>query len=155
KGVMVTQKGLSNYLQWAEKAYGMEEGEGAPVQSPLGFDLTVSSLLLPLVAGKKVVLVGEGVGGEKLGEALEGNQDFSLVKLTPGHVNMLGQRWRGEGVKGQSRALVIGGEALLGESLQWWQKHAPETRLINEYGPTETVVGCCVYEVKAGEQIRG
>src|SRR4029077_14913946 len=28
-------------------------------------------------------------------------------------------------------------------------------RLINEYGPTETVVGCCVYEVKEQEVFGG
>src|SRR5262249_3491501 len=33
------------------------------------------------------------------------------------------------------------------ESIAFWQAYAPMTRLINEYGPTETVVGCCVYEV--------
>ena len=35
--------------------------------------------------------------------------------------------------------------------LSFWRRHAPNTRLINEYGPTETVVGCCGYEVPAGE----
>jgi acyl carrier protein len=50
---------------------------------------------------------------------------------------------------------VIGGEAMKGESLSFWRRHAPTTRLINEYGPTETVVGCCVYEVPAGEVVAG
>ena len=31
------------------------------------------------------------------------------------------------------------------------RRHAPQTRLINEYGPTETVVGCTVYEVQPGD----
>src|SRR4029079_7167521 len=31
--------------------------------------------------------------------------------------------------------------------LAFWRRHAPSTRIINEYGPTETVVGCCVYEL--------
>ena len=36
------------------------------------------------------------------------------------------------------------------EQLSFWREHAPDTRpLINEYGPTETVVGCCVYECDA------
>ena len=38
----------------------------------------------------------------------------------------------------------------MGEHLAFWQHHAPGTRLINEYGPTETVVGCCVYELPTG-----
>jgi len=54
-----------------------------------------------------------------------------------------------------SRTFVIGGENLLAESLHLWREAAPETRLINEYGPTETVVGCCVYEVQPGDPHTG
>src|SRR4029079_2516472 len=35
--------------------------------------------------------------------------------------------------------------------LAFWRRHAPSTRIINEYGPTETVVGCCVYELPPEE----
>ena len=41
------------------------------------------------------------------------------------------------------------GPVLEEEVLEFWREHAPETRLINEYGSTETVVGCSVYEVGA------
>src|SRR6185369_12110366 len=50
-------------------------------------------------------------------------------------------------VPGSASVLVIGGEPLTGESLAFWRSHAPDLRLMNEYGPTETVVGCCVYAV--------
>jgi hypothetical protein len=46
---------------------------------------------------------------------------------------------------------VIGGEELKTGGLKYWQERARGTRLINEYGPTETVVGCCVYEVNGAE----
>ncbi|MEL7239775.1 MAG: non-ribosomal peptide synthetase, partial [Planctomycetota bacterium] len=42
---------------------------------------------------------------------------------------------------------VVGGETLTAETLAFWRTNAPQARFINEYGPTETVVGCCVYEV--------
>src|SRR5262249_28741273 len=47
--------------------------------------------------------------------------------------------------------LVIGGEALFGEDLAYWRAYAPQTWIVNEYGPTETVVGCCVFERPSGE----
>ena len=54
-----------------------------------------------------------------------------------------------------ARTLVIGGENLLAEHLTLWRGSASATRLINEYGPTETVVGCCIYEVQAADPRNG
>jgi acyl-coenzyme A synthetase/AMP-(fatty) acid ligase/acyl carrier protein len=48
-------------------------------------------------------------------------------------------------------ALVVGGENLLAKAIAFWQQNAAGTRIFNEYGPTETVVGCCVYEAQKSE----
>jgi len=155
KGVMVTHGGLANYLHWARSAYIREESQfGAPVHSPVGFDLTVTSLFCPLLAGQAVELIAEEEGVEGLSAAMR-RHDFSLVKLTPAHLDLLARSIPAEEAAGAGRALVIGGEALSGDSLAFWREHAPRTRLINEYGPTETVVGCCVHEVAAGEAPAG
>src|SRR5205085_657960 len=37
------------------------------------------------------------------------------------------------------------------EHLAFWREHAPGTVVFNEYGPTEAVVGCCVYRVPVGD----
>jgi amino acid adenylation domain-containing protein len=150
KGVMITHRGVVNYLSWCRRAYRVEEGRGAPVHSSLGFDLTVTSLFAPLVSGRGVVLVPDGEGAESLQSVLDAGGGFSLIKITPAHLSLLAELLPPSEAARLTRALVIGGEALHGEALQFWREHAPETRIVNEYGPTETVVGCCVYEVAAG-----
>ncbi|WP_342381799.1 non-ribosomal peptide synthase/polyketide synthase [Myxococcus stipitatus] len=155
KGVMVEHRGVVNYLTWALRAYGLTEGGGSPVHSPLSFDLTVTSLVAPLVAGRPVVLVPEEAGIEGLGEALLTGGPYGLVKLTPTHLRMLAAQLGPDAARGHTRAFVIGGEALTAEGIAFWREHAPDTRLINEYGPTETVVGCCVYTVSAADPMSG
>ena len=155
KGVMVPHRGLANYLSWCSRAYDVEEGWGAPVHSPLGFDLTVTSLFSPLLAGRSVWLLPEAPGAENLSAALRARGGCGLVKLTPAHLEMLAPDLEAHGPTGLTRTLVIGGEALRAESLSLWRERAPETRLVNEYGPTETVVGCCVHEVRPGDPAEG
>jgi amino acid adenylation domain-containing protein len=144
KGVEVTQDGLMNYLEWAKSTYQVGE-RGAPVHSSIGFDLTVTSIYLPLLSGGRIELVGDKAGLEVLQEIGSRLEEFDLVKVTPSHLKLMKpDKGRWEGV------LVIGGEALLEEEVEEWRRNQ-KGRLINEYGPTETVVGCCVYEVKDEE----
>jgi amino acid adenylation domain-containing protein len=147
KGTMIPHRGLVNYLSWCLDAYRVADGNGAPVHSSVGFDLTVTSLFAPLLAGRQIVMMPETESVEALAEALRVGNDFSLVKLTPSHLQMLNQLLPAAEAAGSVRALVIGGEELRAESIAFWRAYAPETRLINEYGPTETVVGCCTHEV--------
>ncbi|MEO1509325.1 MAG: amino acid adenylation domain-containing protein [Cyanobacteria bacterium J06633_23] len=155
KGVMIPHQGLVNYLSWAIQAYRVTTGGGAPVHSSLGFDATITGLFAPLLVGKPVVLLSPQQEIEALCQALQSNQQFSLVKLTPAHLELLNQMLPPETLADQTQALVIGGEALMGHQLTFWQTHAPKTRLINEYGPTETVVGCCVYETDETTDLTG
>ncbi|HKU72447.1 MAG TPA: amino acid adenylation domain-containing protein [Pyrinomonadaceae bacterium] len=155
KGVMITHAGLVNYLCWCTQAYAAGKGSGAPLHSPIGFDLTITSLFAPLLAGRRVVVLREERGIESLVATLAQDNDYSFVKLTPAHLEALSHRFEETGTKNRPRTLVIGGEALLAESLSYWREQPGATRLINEYGPTETVVGCCVYEVAATDECTG
>jgi amino acid adenylation domain-containing protein len=145
KGVLIPHQGLVNYLSWAVEAYQVAAGTGAPLHTPLGFDLTVTSLFLPLLVGRAVMLVSEEESLEGLSDALQAATNLSPVKTTPAHLLLLSRQLPPDRVAGRARVFVIGGEALSWDSLAFWQTHAPQTRLVNEYGPTETVVGCCVY----------
>ena len=155
KGAMIHHQGLANYLGWCTRAYAVDEGQGAPVHSSISFDLTITALLAPLIAGRRVDLLDEDLGVEQLSEALRRSRDYSLVKITPAHLRWLGDQLDPHDAGGRTRAFVVGGEQLTAEHVDFWRRHAPETELINEYGPTETVVGCCVYRVPADRSVSG
>jgi amino acid adenylation domain-containing protein/non-ribosomal peptide synthase protein (TIGR01720 family) len=149
KGVMVSHRGLARYLNWSSKEYRVAEGRGAPLHSPLGFDLTITSIFPHLLAGQCVTVLPEDLAVDELGAAFSRTGGFSLLKITPSHLAVLGQQLTPDRIPGLAGALVVGGEALHGETLTPWQTYAPRTRIINEYGPTEAVVGCCIFEVSA------
>jgi amino acid adenylation domain-containing protein len=151
KGVVVTHEAFANYVGWATRAYAIASGSGAPVHSPIGFDLTITSLWGTLAAGRTVVLIPEAEGLDGLAAALRSRRDFSLVKLTPSQLDVLSELLPAEEAAGCSRAFVVGGEPLATQSIAFWREHAPETRIFNEYGPTEATVGCSVYEVPDGD----
>ena len=155
KGALIVHRGLSNYLLWAANEYRGSAGSGVPVHSPIGFDLTVTSLFVPLVSGQQVSIVSQDQGVGALGEMLTRDTDWTLVKITPAHLDLLSRQISPTVAAGQVRTFVVGGEMLRGESLAFWREHAPATRIVNEYGPTETVVGCCVHAFPAAEALDG
>src|SRR5262249_8024399 len=70
KGAQIVHRGLSNYLLWAAQEYRCSTESGVPVHSPIGFDLTVTSLFVPLISGRHVSIVPQDQGVGALGDAL-------------------------------------------------------------------------------------
>ena len=144
KGVLIEHQGLCNYMQWATGVYAPDR---TIVSSSFSFDATITSLYTGLLRGGTVHLLREGEELDGLYEELEAGGSCGLVKATPGLLNVLGNRLLSEGVQSGVPVFVIGGEALPRSTVELWRQLQPQARLINEYGPTETVVGCVVYEV--------
>jgi len=148
KGVMIHQRGLSNYVSWAIGAYDVDASTRSALHSSTAFDLTITSLL-PLAAGGGVVLVSEDAGSLGLVDLVRRPGERLFVKLTPQHLNLLTDTFVASELAARIRMFVIGGEQLLGPLLRGLG--AEPTRIINEYGPTEAVVGCCIHEVGTGD----
>lgn len=150
KGAMITHAGLSNYLHWATEYYQTSKGDGALLHSSISFDATLTSLFTPLLSGKTMVLVPESASGMTLlVDYLTGSRrkDWSFLKITTSHLDLLTSMIPDEQKKDVAQCFILGGEALFAHNIEPWQQHAPKTRIVNEYGPTETVVGCCIYEI--------
>ncbi|MEM8907617.1 MAG: amino acid adenylation domain-containing protein, partial [Bacteroidota bacterium] len=145
KGVMITQQSLSHYIQWAIQEYSPVDRPMVPLFTSIGFDLTVTSLFLPLASGGCSVIYEEALEGPDLAlfQVIEDNQ-VDLIKLTPAHLSLLqGKTFPDARIK----TMIIGGENLkskLAEAIQ--TAFGPQLKIYNEYGPTEATVGCIVHQ---------
>ncbi|MEP6908274.1 MAG: amino acid adenylation domain-containing protein, partial [Pseudoxanthomonas sp.] len=147
KGVMVQHAGVCHYLRWAAETYAPVSS--SVVSSSLAFDATVTSLFAPWLLGGEVHLLPEKGEIDGLHAWIRSPRGNGLVKITPSHLDALGQQLLASGEKSQVGIFVVGGEALSPATVGLWRHIQPGVRIVNEYGPTETVVGCIVYDVPA------
>ncbi|MED1724567.1 non-ribosomal peptide synthetase [Brevibacillus parabrevis] len=142
KGTMVTHHGLTNYICWAEKVYLEGEQLDFALYSSPAFDLTVTSIYTPLVSGNRIVIYAEENKATMIQKIVEDSQ-VGIVKLTPSHLHAL------EGIdcsRSSVKKLIVGGEDLKTElAAKTVQRFGGNVKIFNEYGPTETVVGCMIY----------
>ena len=144
KGVLIDHGGLADYLSWAERRYVRGDRLTYPLFTSLAFDLTVTSLFLPLITGGTMEVYPEPDGpvDSAVMDVAEANT-VDFIKLTPSHLSLL----RRIGLAGSRvRRLVVGGEDLktsLAAAISAQLHGAVE--IDNEYGPTEAVVGCVAH----------
>ena len=148
KGVMIEHKALMNYLYYASANY-FNNIAGSVVSTALVFDATITSLFAPLIAGKKIILLSDNDRTPlKLTELLLSAEEALLFKITPAHLNLVFSFNTSKLITtGKKHRLIIGGEQLLSEQVAKLSDILPEVEIINEYGPTESVVGCSNYNI--------
>jgi amino acid adenylation domain-containing protein len=152
KGVGVTHRGLKNYVDWAIRMYQINQKSSSPVHTSFAVDLTVTSIYPILCSGGSISLLADAGYNNLLGEK-GGSADYSLLKMTPSHLQILnGLRENKNLISRRDCKMVLGGENLKYSDVQKWRE-LPGITIINEYGPTETVVGSTVFEV--GEEEAG
>jgi amino acid adenylation domain-containing protein len=143
KGVPIAHAGLADYLQWAERRYVRGDRLTFPLFTALTFDLTVTSLFLPLITGGTLEIYPESGGPSDTAvmDVVSANR-VDFIKLTPSHLSLLRQ----VGLAGSRiRRMVVGGEDLKTSLAAAVTEQMGSIEIHNEYGPTEAVVGCVAH----------
>lgn len=144
KGVMIEHQSLRNYIVWARDHYVRGERGNFPLFTSISFDLTVTCIFTPLVSGHAIIIHKEDEKGSLL-EKVFADEACDILKLTPSHLKLIGERGLVPARSGRTK-LIVGGEKLetpLARKI--YDQYRGEVEIYNEYGPTEATVGCMIY----------
>ncbi|GIP23203.1 non-ribosomal peptide synthetase [Paenibacillus sp. J22TS3] len=142
KGVRIRHLSLANYITWAGSVYPKSDDDVFAFYSSLSFDLTLTSLFVPLTSGRQLRIYPPRNHEYTLSRILQENK-ATVIKLTPSHLALLPDRQHPNAVL---HTLIVGGESLktsLAARIQ--ERFGPSLSIYNEYGPTEATVGCMVH----------
>lgn len=152
KGALISHGALTNYICWAARQY-VKDGMGDfPFFTSVAFDLTITSIFTPLVAGNRIVIY-EGSNREVLVERVVRDNKTAVIKLTPSHLRLLRETLTPECLsKSAIRCFVIGGEILEAKlARDIFHLFGGRVELYNEYGPAEATVGCMIHRYEERE----
>lgn len=150
KGCAISHSSLLNYIQWANEFYfdNSELGNWGLVTS-ISFDLTVTAIFTSLSRAKKLWLGNFDKSIIELLTEVFNNPKIDTVKLTPAHISLLKEL----DIKNSSiKKIICGGEQLLKYQIEILKGINKEIDIYNEYGPTESTVGCIVKKINEDDE---
>lgn len=147
KGVLCTHGGLLSRLAGMQDSYQLSPADRVLCKAPVGFDVSLWELLLPLVTGAAAV-VARPDGQRDVGylHELIAARGVTIAHFVPSLLEEFAQA-DGPDAPGL-RLLLSGGERLSRPLAERVLARWPKTRFVNQYGPTETVI-----DVTAGDVI--
>ncbi|WP_342332928.1 amino acid adenylation domain-containing protein [Pedobacter sp. FW305-3-2-15-E-R2A2] len=147
KGVMIEHGSLMNYLNWCS-GYYFDDGLSGHfgLYTSLSFDLTVTSIFCGLLSGRGLFVYDQDQElGSILSDSFSSSRGIDSIKLTPSHIEVLKHSGL---VSGNISCAIVGGEEVSVAHVDVLKGINSDMRIYNEYGPTESTVGCIVRELQ-------
>jgi amino acid adenylation domain-containing protein len=144
KGILGTRQGIDHFVAWQRKTFDIRPTDRISQLTRLSFDAILRELFLPLTSGSTLCLPDPGSGQSTL-EWLEA-QRVTVLHAVPSLI----EHWLAEKTAPRLRRLRLtffSGEPLTAALIKRWRLVAPDSEIVNFYGPTETTMIKCYYRV--------
>ncbi|WP_339387063.1 amino acid adenylation domain-containing protein [Vibrio caribbeanicus] len=149
KGVSVSHISLSMHVQTIGQRYGMTPDDIELHFASISFDGAVERWTVPLAFGSKLVIRDQQLwSASETCEVLEREQ-ITIACFPPSYVGPLLEWIEEEKPRLFVRSWTLGGEAFTRETYAKLQNVLSPKRIINGYGPTETVVTPMIWQAYA------
>ena len=153
KGVALTHGGLSMHVQTIGKRYGMTPQDVELQFASISFDGAVERWSVPLAFGSRVVIRDQALwSAEKCCEVLQ-QEGVTIACFPPSYVGPLLDWIEQEKPALNVRSWTLGGEAFTRETFERMQQVLQPRRILNGYGPTETVITPLLWDAYAGDTL--
>lgn len=150
KGVVVSHRGVIDYIDWANDTFHFESDAVIGNQAPFYFDNSTLDIYLMYSTGATLNIIPESCFAfpAKLVDYLN-DEKISFVFWVPFVLVNVANLNIFETKKPEyMKDVFFAGEVMPNKHLNYWRKHLPNCRYANLYGPTEITVDCTYYEVK-------
>ena len=149
KKVTGNHRGLAHFIQWQGLEFGVSSQDRVAQLTSSSFDVFLRDIFLPLCHGGTLCLPPENAVGipQMILEWIH-NEKITILHLVPSIVEW----W----LNGRSNLPTLpslqiaffAGEPLSASLVTHWKREiAPDSQVINLYGPTETTLAKCFYRV--------
>ncbi len=141
KGAMIRHRAIAHRLLWQRGLLGFGTEDAALFKAPLGFDISINEIFLPLANGGRVVIAEPG--GERDVGYLLGTVERHRVTFTYLVSSMLDLLLELDGFARRARSLRhvwCGGEVLTPELFARFRAASPAV-MYHGYGPAEATIG--------------
>ena len=149
KGVGVSHGPLAMHLAAIREIYDVRPGDRELMFFSMNFDAAAEQWITPLCEGATLVLSStRDLAGDGFVDRI-GKHSITTLHLPPAYLRMLLPLMQGGATS--VRTCIAGGEAWFAADLAATQAAFPQARLVNAYGPTETVITPAAWVAHASE----
>ncbi|SDH80191.1 non-ribosomal peptide synthase domain TIGR01720/amino acid adenylation domain-containing protein [Paraburkholderia steynii] len=149
KAVVVEHGALAAHCDAVIDAYPMTDADRVLHFASVNFDLAHEYWLAPLAAGASIAITAPGTVAPDDARALVEQERVTIAAFPPAYLREFAQAARRHGVPAALRVLAFGGEAMPGDVFADIRQTFNDVRLINGYGPTETVISPMLWPLDA------
>jgi len=153
KGVAIPHRGVVNYLSHLLSAHGIGRSDTLLQLTDLSYDASVRDTLGPLLAGARLVLLSEDEARDPAAilDRLARHRATAVLSIVPTLLRALvAASGSAHGVCDSVRTVLVSGEVLRSEDCAAARRlFRPDTRVVNQYGPTECTMTSSWFPVPA------
>ncbi|WP_027388228.1 non-ribosomal peptide synthetase [Chryseobacterium gregarium] len=150
KGVSITHSNILNYTAWSNDFYFTAEERGNwGLFTSISFDLSGTAVFCSLTRGGKLFLGNSEDDTLVSLLSMLGNEEVDVLKLTPSHISLLKNT---EVTSSGLSKIILGGEKLHADHIQTIRSIGENIDIYDEYGPTETTIGCIARKIEQSDE---